>query len=91
MIRKSQSPYASNVVIVRKKSGALRFCLDMILNSWTIPDSYSLPRIDSTLDILSGAKWFSVLDLKSGYWQVPLAEEDKCKTAFTVRSWILGV
>ena len=85
VIRKSQSPYASNVVIVRKKSGALRFCLDMrILNSRTIPDSYSLPRIDSTLDVLSDAKWFSVLDLKSGYWQVPLAEEDKCKTAFTV-------
>ena len=85
VIRRSQSPYASNVVIVRKKSGALRFCLDMrILNSKTIPDSYSLPRIDSTLDVLSGAKWFSVLDLKSGYWQIPLAEEDKCKTAFTV-------
>ena len=73
------------MVIVRKKSGALRFCLDMrILNSRTIPDSYSLPWIDSTLDVLSGAKLFSVLDLKSGYWQVPLAEEDECKTAFTV-------
>ena len=85
VIRKSQSPYASNMVILRKKSGALRFCLDMrILNSRTIPDSYSLPRIDSTLDVLSGPKWFSVLDLKSGYWQVTLAEEDKCKTAFTV-------
>ena len=55
-----------------------------ILNSRTIPDSYSLPRIDSTFDVLSGAKWFSVLDLKSGYWQVPLVKEDKCKTAFTV-------
>ena len=55
-----------------------------ILNSRTISDSYSLPRIDSTLDVLLDAKWFSVLDLKSGYWQVPLAEEDKCKTAFTV-------
>ena len=85
VIRRSQSPYASNVVIVRKKNGALRFCLDMrILNTKTIRDSYSLPRIDSTLNVLSGSKWFSVLDLKSGYWQVPLAEEDKCKTAFTV-------
>ena len=85
VIRKSQSPYASNVVIVRKKSGALRFCIDLrAINRKTIPDRYSLPRIDSTLDVLSGAKWFSVLDLKSGYWQVPLAEGDKCKTAFTV-------
>ena len=85
VIRKSQSPYASNVVVVRKKSGAIRFCLDLrTLNSKTIPDRYSLPRIDSTLDVLSGAKWFSVLDLKSGYWQVPLAEQDKAKTAFTV-------
>ena len=85
VIRKSQSPYASNVVIVRKKSGALRFCLDLrAINAKTIPDRYSLPRIDSTLDALAGAQWFSALDLKSGYWQVPLAEEDKCKTAFTV-------
>ena len=85
VIRKSQSPYASNVVVVRKKSGALRFCLDLrAINAKTIPDRYSLPRIDFTLDALSGAKWFSALDLKSGYWQVPLAEEDKCKTAFTV-------
>ena len=83
VIRRSQSPYASNVIIVRKKNGALRFCLDMrMLNTKTIRDSYSLARIDSTLNVLSG--WFSVLDLKSGYWQVPLEEEDKCKTAFTV-------
>ena len=82
---KSQRPYASNVVIVRKKSGGLRFCIDLrAINRKTIPYRYSLPRIDSTLDVLSGAKWFSELDLKSGYWQVPLAEEDKCKTAFTV-------
>ena len=85
VIRKSQSPYASNVVIVRKKNGALRFCLDLRhLNRLTVPDCYSLPRIDSTLDVLAGSRWFSCLDLKSGYWQVPLAEEDKCKTAFTV-------
>ena len=66
-------------------SGALRFCIDLrAINHKTIPDIYSLPRIDSTLDVLSGAKWFSILDLKSGYWQVPLADEDKCKTTFTV-------
>ena len=55
VIRRSQSPYASNVVIVRKKSGALRFCLDLrILNRKTVPDSYILPCIDSTLDVLVG-------------------------------------
>ena len=85
VIRRSQSPYASNVVIVRKKNGALRFCFDLHhLNQLTVPDCYSLPRIDLTLDVLSRSRWFSCLDLKSGYWQVPLAEEDKCKTAFTV-------
>ena len=85
VIRRSQSPYASKVVKVRKKNGPLRFCLDLChLNPLTVPDCYSLPRIDLTLDVLSGSKWFSCLDLKSGYWQVPLAEEDKCKTAFTV-------
>ena len=81
VIRKSQSLYSSNIVFVQKKSGALHFCFDLRANNVkTIPDRYSLPRIDSTLDALSGAKWFSALDLKSGYWQV----EDKCKTAFTV-------
>ena len=68
-----------------KKNGALRFCLDLRhLNQLTVTDCYSLPCIDLTLDVLSGSRWFSCLDLKSGYWQVPLAEEDKCKTAFTI-------
>ena len=85
VIRRSQSPYASNVIIVRKKNGALRFCLDLRhLNQLTVPDCYNLPCIDLTLYVLSGSRWFSCLDLKSGYWQVPLAEEDKCKTIFTV-------
>lgn len=85
VIRKSESPYASPVVLVRKKDGALRFCIDLRkLNSKTVRDSYALPRIEETLDTLQGAKWFSVLDLKSGYWQVEMAEEDKHKTAFTV-------
>ena len=70
VIRKSQSPYSSNVVIVRKKSGALRFCIDLRqINRKTVPDRYRLARIDSTLDVLTGAKYFSVLDLNSGYWQ----------------------
>ena len=84
-IRKSSSPYCSNVVLCRKSDGSLRFCIDLRkLNSRTIKDAYTLPRIEDTLDRLVGAKYFSKLDLKSGYWQVELREEDKMKTAFTV-------
>ena len=85
VIRWSESPYASNVVLVKKKEGSLRFCIDLRrLNSVTVRDAYALPRIDDTFDALSGAKWFSTLDLKGVYWQVEVAEEDKCKTAFSV-------
>ena len=85
VIRESSSPWASNVVLVRKKDGSLRFCLDFRkLNSRTIKDAYALPRIEDTLDALNGACWFSTLDLKSGYWQVEVEERDKPKTAFTV-------
>ena len=84
-IRKSFSPWASAVVLVRKKDGGLRFCIDLRkLNNRTIKDGYSLPRIEDTLDCLHGAVWFSTLDLKSGYWQVELEGEAKPLTAFTV-------
>ena len=84
-IRKSHSPWASAVVLVRKKDGGLRFCIDLRkLNERTIKDAYSLPRIDETLDSLQGSQWFSSLDLKSGYWQVEMDEESKPLTAFTV-------
>ena len=83
VIRPSQSPFASPVVLVRKKDGKLRFCIDYRrLNSKTSKDSYPLQRIDETLDLLSGAKYFSSLDLKAGYWQVEVTEIDKPKTAF---------
>ena len=84
-IRKSFSPWASAVVLVRKKGWGLRFCIDLRkLNNRTIKDGYSLPRIEDTLDCLHGAVWFSTLDLKSGYWQVELEEEAKPLTAFTL-------
>ena len=84
-IRPSNSPWASAVVLVRKKDGKLRFCIDLRkLNNRTVKDAYSLPRIDETLDTLNGAVWFTSLDLKSGYWQVEMDEESKGLTAFTV-------
>jgi transposase InsO family protein len=84
-IRPSHSPWASPAVLARKKDNSLRFCVDYrFLNSRTIRDAYALPRVDDTLDALSGARLFSCLDLRGGYWQVELEESAKEKTAFTV-------
>ena len=84
-IRRSFSPWASAVVLVRNKDGGLRFCINLRkLNNRTVKDGYSLPRIEDTLDCLHDAVWFSTLDLKSVYWQFELEEEAKPLTAFTV-------
>ncbi|XP_072572259.1 uncharacterized protein [Paramormyrops kingsleyae] len=83
IIKESRSPYASPIVIARKKNGKIRMCVDYrTLNNRTIPDQYTTPRIEDALDCLAGSQWFSVLDLRSGYYQIPMAEEDKEKTAF---------
>ncbi|KAK7925636.1 hypothetical protein WMY93_007946 [Mugilogobius chulae] len=83
ILKESRSPYASPIVVVRKKNGSIRICIDYrTLNSRTIPDQYTIPRIDDALDCLTGSKWFSVLDLRSGYYQIAMSEEDKEKTAF---------
>ena len=83
-IRPSNSPWASAIVLVRKKDGRLRFCINLRrLNNRTIKDAYSLTKIESILDSLIGAQIFSTLDLKAGYWQAEMAEECKAYTAFT--------
>ena len=75
-IWKLHSPWASTVVLVQKKDGSLRFCINLRkLKNQTIKDAYWLPCIDETLDSLQGSQWFSSFDLESGYWQV---EMDDC-------------
>ena len=86
IVEPSTSPWSSPVVLVRKKDGPTRFCVDYRqLNDVTRKDSFPLPRIDVTLDAINGATWFSMLDLKSGYWQVELEHSAKEKTAFSAR------
>ena len=77
-IRPSSSPFSSNVVVVRKKDGSIRFCVDFRkLNNKTVKDAYAIPRIEDTLHLLAGSRYFTKLDLRSGYWQVELREKDK--------------
>ena len=84
-IRPSNSPWCNAVVLVCKKDGGLCFCIDFRkLNAKTKKDSYPLPCIQETLDSLFGARVFSTLDLKSGFWQIMMDEDSKQYTAFTV-------
>ncbi|KRY64941.1 Retrovirus-related Pol polyprotein from transposon 17.6 [Trichinella pseudospiralis] len=87
VIEPSCGPWSSPIVLVKKKDGLYHFCVDYPkLNHHTKKDAHPIPEIEETLQRLgqlSGATWFSTLDLASGYWQVEVAEEDKEKTAFT--------
>ncbi|HSN22635.1 MAG TPA: reverse transcriptase domain-containing protein, partial [Methylomicrobium sp.] len=83
VIEPASSPWASNVVLVRKKDGSYRCCIDYRqLNLVTRRDAYPLPRIDACLDAMVGAKWFTTVDLRSSYHQVPVDPKDRDKTAF---------
>ena len=83
VIQPSSSPWASPVVMVRKKDGTHRFCIDYRdLNAVTVPDTFPLPRIDDLLDQLGQSRFFSTLDLASGYWQIRVHPDSRKKTAF---------
>lgn len=85
VIEESQSPWVSPVLLVKKKDGSIRFCVDYRkLNDVTVKDSFPLPKIDDLLDRLAGYSWYSTLDLKSGYWQVKVDPADRPKTAFSI-------
>jgi hypothetical protein len=84
LVRPSKSPWAAPVLIIPKKeTGKWRFVVDYRKLNKIVPrDSFPLPRIDDSLALLGESEWFSVIDLVSGYWQIPVAEEDVHKTAF---------
>ena len=82
VIQPSKSPSASSIILVKKKDGTQRFCIDYRhLNDVTIKDAYPLPRIDESLDQLAGNQWFSCLDMNSGYWQVDVDDPDREKNS----------
>ena len=86
-IQPSQSPWCNAVVLVRKRDGLLRFCIEFHrLNAQTKKDAYPLPRMQETMESMVGALHFSCMDLKSGFWKVKMAEESRQYTAFTVGS-----
>jgi transposase InsO family protein len=86
IIEPAQSPWASNVVIVMKKDGTTRCCVDYRqVNNLTRKDAYPLPRTDDCLDALAGARWFTTLDLRSSYHQIEMEYSDADKTAFICR------
>ena len=85
-----KSPWCNAIVLVRKKDGTLRFCINFRkLNTRTKKDSFPLPRMQQTMESMVGARFFSSMDLNSGFWQEQMSEKSRQYTAFTV--WSLGV
>jgi len=92
IISPSKSPWASPIVLVTKKDGSTRFCVDYRkINAVTRKDAYPIPRVDDTIDTLSGSIWFSTIDFKSGYWQVEMAPNDREKTASACKKGCLNL
>jgi hypothetical protein len=86
VVEMANGPWGFPVVLVKKKDGSVRFCVDYrALNAVTVKDVYPLPHVDETLEALGGAQWFTTFDLMAGYWQVEVAPEDRDKTAFLTR------
>jgi len=86
-IQESQRPYASPILLVKKKTGDWRLCVDYRkLNALTVKNKFPLPVIDELLDELVGAQWFTTLDMPSGFHQILVAEEDIAKTVFQTHS-----
>ena len=87
IIRPSHSPWSSPIVLVMKRDGSLRFCVDYRrLNAVTKLDAYPLPHINDYLDALARARYFTTLDLAAGYWQAPMESSSIEKTAFATHS-----
>jgi len=83
VITKSSSPWNSPIVLVKKKDGTFRFCIDFRgVNAATCKDTYPLPRISEILDDLGDATFFSTFDMAAGYWQIEVHPEDRPKTSF---------